>query len=197
MAALRSSTSCRTTPATRASTTSSPIARPCLNPSPSTSPPTPRHGRTRPSGGEPHRAGRGVSSAPRRRTTSVIVMKVDAYEGWTTRATPGGRSARRRCRTVLPCAKSMPSIEARTRQAAAGRVMSDLPRLRGKNFGHHRPCGHGLLPRASGHEDRTRDAFLLLPGRVLGQYRAVALVKLGGKADAVTCVSDDAIGRFA
>jgi 3D-(3,5/4)-trihydroxycyclohexane-1,2-dione acylhydrolase (decyclizing) len=48
----------------------------------------PKRSPTRPNSAKP-------SSAPRRPKTHVIVMKVDAYEGWTTRAMPGGKSARR------------------------------------------------------------------------------------------------------
>jgi 3D-(3,5/4)-trihydroxycyclohexane-1,2-dione acylhydrolase (decyclizing) len=48
---------------------------------------------------------------------------------------------------------------------------SDDEALPGNQFRHHRPCGDGLLSRAAGHQDRTRDAFLRLSRRLLGQYR--------------------------
>jgi 3D-(3,5/4)-trihydroxycyclohexane-1,2-dione acylhydrolase (decyclizing) len=57
-------------------------------------------GATGRNGVQPGRTRRGVQARQGGRQDHVIVMKVDAYEGWTTKATPGGKSARRMSPTI-------------------------------------------------------------------------------------------------
>ncbi|MCC1492705.1 5-dehydro-2-deoxygluconokinase [Cognatishimia sp. F0-27] len=74
--------------------------------------------------------------------------------------------------------------------------MADLTRLKGGHFIIIGRAGMDFYPDPPG--TRTEDAtrfFACLGGS--SANIGVALVKLGGKADLVTCVSDDAIGRFA
>jgi 3D-(3,5/4)-trihydroxycyclohexane-1,2-dione acylhydrolase (decyclizing) len=65
------------------------------SPSRSISPPMPRDGGDWPKPSQTRPNWRGVQARQGEPKTHVIVMKVDAYDGWTTKATPGGKSARR------------------------------------------------------------------------------------------------------
>jgi 5-dehydro-2-deoxygluconokinase len=74
--------------------------------------------------------------------------------------------------------------------------MADLSRLTGNRFIIFGRAGMDLYPDPPGTktEDATR-FFACLGGS--SANIGVAITKLGGHADLVTCVSDDAIGRFA
>jgi 5-dehydro-2-deoxygluconokinase len=74
--------------------------------------------------------------------------------------------------------------------------MADLSRLKGGSFVIVGRAGMDFYPEPPG--TRTDDAthfFACLGGS--SANIGVAVVRLGGRADLVTCVSDDAIGRFA
>lgn len=74
--------------------------------------------------------------------------------------------------------------------------MADLSRLKGGSFVIVGRAGMDFYPEPPG--TRTEDAthfFACLGGS--SANIGVAVVRLGGRADLVTCVSDDAIGRFA
>jgi 5-dehydro-2-deoxygluconokinase len=74
--------------------------------------------------------------------------------------------------------------------------MSDLLRLRGKNFVIIGRAGMDFYPEPPGTRTEHATHFFSCLGGSSANI-GVALVKLGGKADLVTCVSHDAIGRFA
>lgn len=74
--------------------------------------------------------------------------------------------------------------------------MSDLLRLRGKNFVIIGRAGMDFYPEPPGTKTEHATHFFSCLGGSSANI-GVALVKLGGKADLVTCVSADAIGRFA
>jgi 5-dehydro-2-deoxygluconokinase len=73
--------------------------------------------------------------------------------------------------------------------------MSDLSRLRGKNFVIIGRAGMDFYPEPPGTKTENATQFFACLGGSSANI-GVALVKLGGKADLVTCVSVDAIGRF-
>ncbi len=84
----------------------------------------------------------------------------------------------------------------RAGQAKAGRVMADLARLSGKNFVIIGRAGMDFYPEPPGTKTEEATQFFACLGGSSANI-GVALTKLGAKADLVTCVSDDAIGRFA
>jgi hypothetical protein len=123
-------------------------------------------------------------------------MQVDPYDGWTTEGHTWWEVG-------TPQVSDNPKLRARKAPAewrpnapSSGRGSDDLRACGARNFVIIGRAGMDFYPDPAGHEDRNTHAFLLLPRRVLGQYRGGS-VKLGGKADLVTCVSHDAIGRFA
>lgn len=74
--------------------------------------------------------------------------------------------------------------------------MSDLSRLKGRNFVIIGRAGMDFYPEPPGTKTEHATQFFSCLGGSSANI-GVAIVKLGGKADLVTCVSDDAIGRFA
>ncbi len=74
--------------------------------------------------------------------------------------------------------------------------MSDLSRLKGRNFVIIGRAGMDFYPEPPGTKTEHATHFFSCLGGSSANI-GVAIVKLGGKADLVTCVSDDAIGRFA
>ena len=74
--------------------------------------------------------------------------------------------------------------------------MSDLARLQGRNFLVIGRAGMDLYPDPPGTKTEHATRFFSCLGGSSANI-GVALVRLGGRADLVTCVADDAIGRFA
>lgn len=74
--------------------------------------------------------------------------------------------------------------------------MADLSRLKGRNFVIIGRAGMDFYPEPPGTKTEHATHFFSCLGGSSANI-GVALVKLGGRADLVTCVSDDAIGRFA
>jgi 5-dehydro-2-deoxygluconokinase len=74
--------------------------------------------------------------------------------------------------------------------------MSDLSRLKGRNFVIIGRAGMDFYPEPPGTKTEHATHFFSCLGGSSANI-GVAIVKLGGRADLVTCVSDDAIGRFA
>ncbi|KIC46628.1 permease [Ruegeria sp. ANG-S4] len=74
--------------------------------------------------------------------------------------------------------------------------MADLSRLAGKNFVIIGRAGMDFYPDPPGTRTEEATQFVSCLGGSSANI-GVALTKLGAKADLVTCVSDDAIGRFA
>ncbi|MDJ0857571.1 MAG: 5-dehydro-2-deoxygluconokinase [Dinoroseobacter sp.] len=74
--------------------------------------------------------------------------------------------------------------------------MADLARLSGKNFVIIGRAGMDFYPEPPGTKTEEATQFFACLGGSSANI-GVALTKLGAKADLVTCVSDDAIGRFA
>lgn len=74
--------------------------------------------------------------------------------------------------------------------------MTNLERLRERRFVIVGRAGMDIYPDPPGTRTETAGHFSACLGGSAANI-AVALVKLGAKADLVTCVSDDAIGRFA
>ncbi|MDJ0994363.1 MAG: 5-dehydro-2-deoxygluconokinase [Dinoroseobacter sp.] len=74
--------------------------------------------------------------------------------------------------------------------------MADLARLSGKNFVIVGRAGMDFYPEPPGTKTEEATQFFACLGGSSANI-GVALTKLGAKADLVTCVSDDAIGRFA
>jgi hypothetical protein len=173
------------------------IAPPCPKPSPSISRPMPDPWAPMPSRWPTPPSWPRRSRPPRPSDkTTVIAMQVDPYDGWTTGRPHlvGGRHAA----GLGQCFRARKACRdrGRTRQAAAGRLMSDLLRLRGKNFVIIGRAGMDFYPEPPGTRTEHATHFFACLGGSSANI-GVALVKLGGKADLVTCVSDDAIGRFA
>ena len=74
--------------------------------------------------------------------------------------------------------------------------MSDLARLTGRKFVIIGRAGMDFYPEPPGTKTEHASRFFACLGGSSANI-GVAIVKLGGTADLVTCVSDDAIGRFA
>lgn len=74
--------------------------------------------------------------------------------------------------------------------------MADLSRLKGRNFVIIGRAGMDFYPEPPGTKTEHATHFFSCLGGSSANI-GVAIVKLGGEADLVTCVSDDAIGRFA
>lgn len=74
--------------------------------------------------------------------------------------------------------------------------MADLARLSGRNFVIIGRAGMDFYPDPPGTKTEHASRFFACLGGSSANI-GVALVKLGARADLVTCVSDDAIGRFA
>ncbi len=74
--------------------------------------------------------------------------------------------------------------------------MSDLSRLKGRKFLIVGRAGMDFYPEPPGTKTEHASRFFACLGGSSANI-GVAIVKLGGQADLVTCVSDDAIGRFA
>jgi 5-dehydro-2-deoxygluconokinase len=74
--------------------------------------------------------------------------------------------------------------------------MADLQRLRGNRFVIIGRAGMDFYPEPPGTKTEHATQFFACLGGSSANI-GVAIVKLGGRADLVTCVSDDAIGRFA
>lgn len=74
--------------------------------------------------------------------------------------------------------------------------MSDLARLKGRKFLIVGRAGMDFYPEPPGTKTEHASRFFACLGGSSANI-GVAIVKLGGQADLVTCVSDDAIGRFA
>jgi 5-dehydro-2-deoxygluconokinase len=74
--------------------------------------------------------------------------------------------------------------------------MADLARLQGGNFVIIGRAGMDFYPEPPGTKTEHASHFFACLGGSSANI-GVAIVKLGGRADLVTCVSDDAIGRFA
>jgi 5-dehydro-2-deoxygluconokinase len=74
--------------------------------------------------------------------------------------------------------------------------MADLSRLEGRNFVIIGRAGMDFYPEPPGTKTEHATHFFSCLGGSSANI-GVAIVKLGGEADLVTCVSDDAIGRFA
>jgi 5-dehydro-2-deoxygluconokinase len=74
--------------------------------------------------------------------------------------------------------------------------MADLARLKGRNFVILGRAGMDFYPDPPGTKTEEATRFFSCLGGSSANI-GVALVKLGAAADLVTCVSDDAIGRFA
>ncbi|MEX0329629.1 MAG: 5-dehydro-2-deoxygluconokinase [Ruegeria sp.] len=74
--------------------------------------------------------------------------------------------------------------------------MADLSRLAGKNFVIIGRAGMDFYPDPPGTKTEEATQFVSCLGGSSANI-GVALTKLGAQADLVTCVSDDAIGRFA
>ncbi|MEX0277715.1 MAG: 5-dehydro-2-deoxygluconokinase [Ruegeria sp.] len=74
--------------------------------------------------------------------------------------------------------------------------MADLSRLAGRNFVIIGRAGMDFYPDPPGTKTEEATQFVSCLGGSSANI-GVALTKLGAKADLVTCVSDDAIGRFA
>ena len=73
--------------------------------------------------------------------------------------------------------------------------MADLARLRGGRFVIVGRAGMDFYPDPPGARTESATQFFACMGGSSANIGA-AIVKLGGRADLVTCVSDDAIGRF-
>ena len=74
--------------------------------------------------------------------------------------------------------------------------MADLVRLKGRHFVIVGRAGMDFYPDPPGTRTEEATRFFSCLGGSSANI-GVAIVKLGGSADLVTCVSDDAIGRFA
>jgi hypothetical protein len=108
------------------------------------------------------------------------------------KATPGGRSARRRSRTIPTSAKSMRSGKPNAPSSGRGSEM----KLSGNRFVIIGRAGMDFYPDPPGTKTELATHFFACLGGSSANI-GVAICKLGGAADLVTCVSDDAIGRFA
>ncbi len=74
--------------------------------------------------------------------------------------------------------------------------MADLSRLAGRNFVIVGRAGMDFYPHPPGTKTEHATQFFSCLGGSSANI-GVSIVKFGGRADLVTCVSDDAIGRFA
>jgi hypothetical protein len=128
------------------------------------------------------------------RQDHVIVMQVDPYEGWTTQGHTWWEVG-------TPQVSDNPNVRekacrdrGRTRQAAAGGLMMKLSRQPLSSSSAVR--GWTFYPDPPGTKTEHATQFFACLGGSSANI-GVAICKLGGAADLVTCVSDDAIGRFA
>ncbi len=135
---------------------------------------------------------RRAKAAPK---TSVIVMQVDPHMGWTTQGHAwweiGTAESLRHPRGPRQACRG----RGRARRSEAGGLMADLARLAGRNILVIGRAGMDLYadPPGTRTEDATR--FTAALGGSSANI-AVALARQGCKAALVTCVSDDAVGRF-
>ena len=97
--------------------------------------PCPRHGGECRNRGQPGRTGRGVPARQgRRRKTSVIVMQVDPYEGWTTQGHAWWEIGTAEVSDSADVRGKACRGGSRARRPEAGRLMADLARLAGRTF---------------------------------------------------------------
>ena len=171
-------------------------AQPSRNPLPSISRPTRRAMGAMPKPSIIRGFGRSLQPRQGRDKTSVIVMKVDAYEGWTTEGhtwwevgTPEVSDKAKRSAPHMRDGKPPAPNSGRASDEAL------LDGIRRTTSCLHRSCGHGFLPDPPGTKTEEATHFISDLGGSAANT-AAGIVKLGGLAALVTSVSDDSIGRF-